>query len=335
MDSLSQIVLGASVAEAVAGKKLGNKAILWGAIAGTIPDLDFLTGRFLSVTQQIAFHRSITHSILFSILGALLFAFLLRKFLKKSEMTFLNWFNLFFLGFLTHSLLDCFTTWGTQLFYPLPYRVAIKSIFVIDPLYTLPFLICVLVAMFFHQNNPKRSKWNYIGLVISTLYLCLTLVNKWNIEQTFSKAFQKQIGAFQNIQTRPMALNNILWTANIEVEKGYYLGYYSLLDTSDRISFFFIPKNHELLKEIKQDKEVQALIKISEGFYTIQKNEQGLIFNDLRFGQLLGWQNGTGDFTFSYQLIVHPNHVEVQERKKKKRDGKELLRQIWERMQGQ
>ena len=40
MDSLTQIVLGAAVGEATLGRKVGNKALLWGAIAGTIPDLD-------------------------------------------------------------------------------------------------------------------------------------------------------------------------------------------------------------------------------------------------------------------------------------------------------
>ncbi len=48
MDSLTQIVLGASVGEAVLGKKVGNKAILWGAIAGTLAlitaDAGLITG---------------------------------------------------------------------------------------------------------------------------------------------------------------------------------------------------------------------------------------------------------------------------------------------------
>ena len=47
MDSLTQIVLGAAVGEVVLGKKVGNKAMLYGAIAGTIPDLDVLTRYFM------------------------------------------------------------------------------------------------------------------------------------------------------------------------------------------------------------------------------------------------------------------------------------------------
>ena len=44
MDSLTQIVLGAAVGEVMLGRKVGNRAILWGAVAGTIPDLDVYCG---------------------------------------------------------------------------------------------------------------------------------------------------------------------------------------------------------------------------------------------------------------------------------------------------
>ena len=48
MDSLTQIVLGASVGEAALGRKVGNRAMVWGAIAGTIPDLDVISNGWVS-----------------------------------------------------------------------------------------------------------------------------------------------------------------------------------------------------------------------------------------------------------------------------------------------
>ena len=47
MDSLTQIILGAACGEAVLGKKIGNKALLFGAIGGTIPDLDVFVGNLV------------------------------------------------------------------------------------------------------------------------------------------------------------------------------------------------------------------------------------------------------------------------------------------------
>ena len=70
MDSLSQIVLGAAVGEAVLGRHMGNRAMVWGAVAGTLPDMDVLGQYFLNELDNLAFHRGISHSILASVLGA-------------------------------------------------------------------------------------------------------------------------------------------------------------------------------------------------------------------------------------------------------------------------
>lgn len=79
MDSLTQAVLGAACGEAVLGRKIGNKALVWGAIAGTIPDLDVVTQVFLShEADELVYHRGLTHSILFTVLGAMLFGWMGR-----------------------------------------------------------------------------------------------------------------------------------------------------------------------------------------------------------------------------------------------------------------
>ena len=67
MDSLTQITLGAAVGEVVLGKKVGNRAMLWGAVGGTIPDLDVFSNFFTDEITALAFHRGITHSIFFSV----------------------------------------------------------------------------------------------------------------------------------------------------------------------------------------------------------------------------------------------------------------------------
>ena len=80
MDSLTQIVLGAAVGEAVLGKKIGNKAMLYGAIAGTIPDLDVLASNYTDTVTALEMHRGFTHSILFSIIFAPIFGWLVSKY---------------------------------------------------------------------------------------------------------------------------------------------------------------------------------------------------------------------------------------------------------------
>ena len=176
MDSVTQIVLGAAVAQAVLGEKVGNKAMLYGAISGTIPDLDVLVKPFVDTVTALEWHRGFTHSILFSILFAPVFGWLVSRWEKNASWKQWSW--LFFFGFITHPLLDAHTTWGTQLFWPFDLRLAYKNIFVIDPLYTLPFLVFVILAMRRKRTDPKRKRYNTIGLLVSTTYLGITLILK-------------------------------------------------------------------------------------------------------------------------------------------------------------
>ncbi|MFL1896591.1 metal-dependent hydrolase [Aquimarina sp. 2-A2] len=333
MDSLTQIVLGAAVGELALGKKMGNKAILWGAIAGTIPDLDVMTKWFFDPVRANELHRGFSHSIFFSLLAAPLFGWLLSKIYKKSEAGWRDWTLLMFLGLFTHPLLDAFTTWGTQLFWPSPYKVSFKSIFVIDPLYTLPFLLCVVLAMRLKRENPKRRSYAKIGLIISSSYLLLTLILKGYTYTKFEASLIAQNIEYIDIQTKPTPFNSVLWTANVETADAYRIGYYSIFDKSPTIQFSTIPKNHELLGAIAEDPLIERLIRLTEGWYTIDQQEDTLLFNDLRFGQL-DFEDPKSPFVFSYELYYNANELHAREPEKKFRDGYSLLKKLFVRMGG-
>ncbi len=334
MDSLTQIVLGAAVGEAVLGKKVGNKAMLWGAIAGTIPDLDVVSKFFVDNVTANELHRGFSHSILFSIAAAPLFGWLISKLYKNKEANWKDWSKLMFLGLFTHPILDAFTTWGTQLFWPFDYRVAISNIFVVDPLYTLPFLVCVIIAMCYKRIHSKRSKINTLGLCISSCYMIITLVAQHIASTRFSTSLENQHIKYNEIQTRPTPLNSILWTANVETDDSFLIGYYSLLDKNDHIEFSAFPKNHSLLGEMKNDPLIPRLIKLSEGWYTIEKLEDHIYFNDLRFGTL-GIGNQAKRFVFSYELYYDENgKLIAKERARDMNNVSPLLKKLASRVLG-
>lgn len=332
MDSLTQIVLGAAVGEAVLGKKVGNKAMLYGAIAGTIPDLDALASNFTDTITAIEVHRGLTHSIFFAVLAAPVFGYLISKIERKSGVGWKDWSWLMFWGLFTHPILDAFTTWGTQLFWPGDIRLAFKSIFVIDPLYTLPFLVFLILAMRRKREDPKRTKFNRLGLIVSTAYLMLTLVLKFIAHQQFVDSLQRQGIFYSRLDTRPTPFNTILWTANAEAENDFLIGYYSFFDKG-MVRFEAVPKNHHYLGGLKNDKNVQRLIKISHGWYTISEKDGFLYFNDLRFGKLNPSDEESG-FAFSYKLIPEDGTVRAEEEPKRPRDGKQILVDLWERIKG-
>ncbi|QWX84003.1 metal-dependent hydrolase [Cellulophaga sp. HaHaR_3_176] len=333
MDSLTQIVLGAAVGEAVLGKKVGNKAMLFGAIAGTIPDLDVFT-RFLTndPITAIEWHRGFSHSILFSIIFAPIFGWLTYKLLPKKEATWKGWSWLMFWGLFTHPILDSFTTWGTQLFWPFEMRLAFQNIFVIDPLYTLPFLFFLILAMFQKRSSVKRRKYNTWGLVISITYMAITLVLKGVAYQKFTTALANQQIPYVDIDTRPSPFNTILWTANIETEDAYLIANYSFFD-SKPIAFESYPKNYQALGTLAENDKVKRLIAICEGWYIISENEGELYFNDLRFG-LISMDPKEKQFAFSYQLKEANGTLEVLENQRLSADAKKLLSELWKRIWG-
>ncbi len=332
MDSLTQIILGAAVGEAVLGKKVGNKAILWGAVAGTIPDLDVLCTLFLDSVTSNEVHRGFSHSIVFSLLFAPLLGWLVYRLHGKKESSWKGWTKLMFWSLFTHPLLDLHTTWGTQLLWPLEYKISFKNIFVVDPLYTLPFLFLLLLASFQRRGTVKRAKLNHWGLGVSSAYMILTLIFKWMTFGVFEENLRAQQIEFSEIETKPTPLNSILWSANVDTEDAYLIGYYSLLDTTKEISFLRVPKNHDLLGDLKDEPLIHRLIKLSNGWYTIEKKDEKLYFNDLRFG-LMGISPQERRFVFSYQLLYDNGLIAIETPKNTSELGPQL-KALFQRVKG-
>ncbi len=332
MDSLTQIVLGAAVGEAVLGKKVGNKAILYGAIAGTIPDLDSFASLFTDALTAIEIHRGFTHSIAFSILFAPIFGWIISKIEHKTGVSWKDWSWLMFWGLVTHHLLDAHTTWGTQLFWPLDLRLAYKNIFVIDPLYTIPFLVFLILAMRSKQGSLKRMKYNNLGLIVSSLYLLCTIGLKGITYLKFKNSLVEQNISYLQLQTRPSPFNTIMWSANVELEDAYLIGDYSIFDTKP-IEFRRIPKNHFLVDDFKEEVNLDRIIAISEGWYTISKRDDNLYFNDLRFG---AFDQDANDpkFVFSYTLKKENGELIVEEVPRDPEEAKALLKNLGKRILG-
>lgn len=331
MDSFTQIVLGIATAEIVAGKKLQNRTFLYGAILGTIPDLDIVVGKFMSDVDGVAIHRGLSHSLLFFLFLSPLLGWFISKFEKdKIGLKSASW--LVFWCLTTHVLLDLFTSWGTQIFWPLEHRFALKTIFVIDPLYTVPLLIS-LIFVWKSKDFIARKTYLNRGILISSSYLFLSCILKLIAVQSFENALENQNISYSELIVKPTAFNTILWNANIATPKGYYLGDYSFFD-SQPISFKFYPKNIALEEKIEQFEDFKKLQKISEGWYLVSEEADILYFNDLRFG-LLNDDPKNLQFAFSYLFVQNSEGKTIaQEAPKAKRDGKALLGKIFTRIQG-
>jgi len=333
MDSLTQIVLGGAIGNALLGRKLKNRAVLYGAIAGTIPDLDVLAGYFTDPLTALEFHRGITHSILFAIVASFFFGFLLYWLEKKRGVTYEEGVWFFFWGLFTHALLDVFTTWGTRVLWPLDYPFAFKSIFVVDPLYTIPFAYFLLRSMAEKKDMKRRMRLNNLGLYCSSAYLGLTLLLKAVAFYSFTDALDQQHIAYQSMAVKPTALNTILWSATVETKDAFLIGEYSFFNPKP-IEFQRYPKNKEVIGSLEKHYLIGRLVRLSEGYYTFSEKNNEIYFNDLRFG-VLRQQDGEAQFVFSYQFYLDgKGELQVKEVEKDKRDGLKLLKSIWGKIWG-
>jgi len=379
MDSLTQIVLGAAVGEVVLGRKVGNKAMLWGALAGTIPDLDVYQSLIFDSLTAHELHRGFSHSILFSLIFAPLLAWILvRKekillatlmgvilaypalstgnpwiigilsatfavclfFILKNEYvqdkaTKWEWTKLFFWSLITHPLLDCHTTWGTQLLWPLPYKLAWNNIFVIDPLYTVPFLVFVIIAMFYHRQSNTRKYLNWAGLAVSSLYMIWSLGVKWYTYKVFEDNLESKGIVYSRLTTVPTPMNTFLWSATADGDTVLYSGLYSIFDKDQDVKFHAIQTNHGFVSSYSEDNVLMRLNFLSKGWYVINTdNPDTLVYNDARFGPM--YLGNTPQYGFGYQLTNNHGalHAEAQRPKPKGEMINRLLSTLWNRIWG-
>lgn len=340
MDSITQFTLGAAIGEVMLGKRISRYGALWGGVLGTLPDLDVLALPFMTEVEGLAFHRGFSHSITFAVLAAPTLGWLLYRLFRKRNVPWSRWCWLVFWAITTHFLLDCFTVYGTQVFQPFSsYTVSFDSIFIIDPLYTLPLLLGLLGSFFFRQRRPLRTIPTYIGLLLSMLYLLFTIINKHHVEAVFRTALQSQGYAYNRLLTVPTAFNNLLWVGLAEDGTGYWLGLYSIRDSGGPTRFRRIERNAGLLTPYQNDPAIQRLLWFSKGWYTAAQQDGQLYFSDLRFGRQDGWLTAQNSpFVFHFRLIPSATppvrFTDVEQMPITARLDRTLLRRLFTRIRG-
>jgi inner membrane protein len=302
MDSITHIVLGACAGEAIAGKEIGKKAMLMGALAQSIPDVDFVASFWLEGADDLLAHRGITHSFLFVLLVSPILALVSRRTIRPL-MTPGKWMLLFAVEMLIHLFLDAFNNYGVGWLEPFSdARISFNTIYVADPLLTIWPLIACAVLVIMRGRVAGRKKWWATALVMSSVYLAVCIANKIHVDSEVRRAIKQQSVEYETYFTTPAPLQSFLWMVVAGTSEGYHVGYRSVFDSSPNISFQYFPVNEHLLTSIEHHEEVEKLKKFSRGFYTVEQWSDTVVFNDLRFGQVVGWHNPKQKFVFHYFL---------------------------------
>lgn len=335
MDSASQLLLGAAVGVAAMGRRTAPwKAALWGGVAGTLPDLDV----FISYGDAVAdmtLHRAESHALFWLTLFSPMLAALptwVHGDRTRRRADFKYWTLAMWLALVTHPLLDAMTVYGTQLLLPFTnHPFGVGSVFIIDPLYTLPLLIGVLAAL--SLRSEHRFKWNAAGLVLSTLYLAWGVAVQAHVESVARASLPPNEQATARILVTPSPFNSILWRVLVRRDDGYAEGFYSLLDRKRRVRFERFPHDLRLEAELKRGNHPAhaRMATFTHGFYALREENGKVRLSDLRMGQ-------EPNYTFAFHIaerrdgaLVPIPAVGVGGRG----DARKGLAWVWTRLQGE
>lgn len=309
--------------------------MLWGAIANNLPDIDVITSFYMGHADSLLAHRGFTHSILFALLVSPLLAFFFTRRYSKTTMLFKDWLLIWGTGNFIHIIIDSFTCYGTGWFEPFShYRVSYDLLFVADPFFTIALIVSSIALLIMKKDNPARRKWSNGAFIICGLYLIMAVCDKIYIHSQTEKQLTEQGKSTDDYFTTPTPLNNFLWYLVARTDSGFYIGYKSVFDKSDKIQFGYRAQNANLLIPFEGNNDIEKLKRFSKGYYVIDSIEGKLYFSDIRFGQVAGWDNYESNFVFRYILGSNADNDLVIQRGRMEGSGKKALASLWSRMWG-
>lgn len=318
MDSLTHLALGACVGEMLLGRAVGKKALLIGALAQSLPDIDGVAGLWLPMSANLLAHRGITHSLLVAPLAASVLAWLVRRWHWARAVSPAHWFLFFVFQLCLHDLLDTANAYGTGLLEPFSHeRFSVYLLYVADPFFTLPLVITALFLWLLFRRPRVRQISAVVALVWAVSYVGYAAVNKSQVDNPVRTSLAAANISYVRYSTIPTPLNTWLWYVVATTDQGYYLGYRSVFeDPAQPIEFTYFPRSEYLLKEslssvpkaslpraLRVDvADVHRLRQFSRGDYVVEKQGDTLAIDVIRFGQVLGWDNPRAPFVFRYEL---------------------------------
>lgn len=258
------------------------KAAIWGGACGTLPDLDALIDHGDPVTNM-TLHRADSHSLLWLTLASPAIACAISR-LNGPPGSFRHWWLAVWLVLFTHPLLDLMTVYGTQLLRPFTdHPFGVGSIYIIDPLYTLPLLGGLVFAL--ARPDGRGLRWNRAGLVLSTAYLAWSVGAQQHVESVAGASLARQGIVADRVLVTPTPFNTVLWRVVAMTPTGYHEGFYSLLDREPTVRFDRFDRGAPLYEALAGQWHVERVAWFAHGFFAMTQHRDQVLISDLRMGR--------------------------------------------------
>jgi inner membrane protein len=284
MDSVTQVLLGASIGVAVMGRRTALwKSAVWGGVAGLLPDLDVLLDHGDPILNMIR-HRAESHALLLLALFAFPMAWGVSR-LHRQPQLYGRWCWALMLALVTHPLLDLMTIYGTQVFQPFTDEAyGLGSMFIVDPAYSLPLLVGV-VAAFRVQAVGRALRINGWALALSTAYLAWSALGQAWVTQHARQSLQALGLPSQHLLVTPAPLSTLVWRVVAIDGERLHEGFYALMDGGRPMRFVAHDRGAALAAQNADHPQLQRLARFTDGFYKVADANGRLVITDLRMGQ--------------------------------------------------
>lgn len=342
VDSITQAVLGAAVGELMLGKRMGNRALAWGALFGTLPDLDAVFSPLFDTAGKLWWHRGPSHSLLVMVLASWLLAPRLATLWKRDKIgaKLAGWFV--FAEWSTHVLIDCFTVYGTSVWWPFPAkRVALNHLFIIDPLFTAPMLVALIWLAFLRTKKqlPQRRRLNAWGLGISAAYALLSVGLKFVSSAGFDSDLARRGVVYERRMEAPTPFNILLWRSVVDRGDEFWVGYRSVFEShATPVRWTVYPQGEDALAGMEGLREVKRLQWFSDGWWIARPHVKGAWIGDLRFGEMRNWgaKKGMVDsrLSFAWDVEREATHDRLRTIFPSRENFNEMLRRLGWRILG-
>ena len=288
MDLLTQGLVGSAVAQSFSEPKAQYRVALCGAIAGMAPDLDALISSSADPLLNLDYHRHFSHSLAFIPLGVSIVA-LLIWFLSRRRFSFRETWVACFLGYSTHGLLDACTSYGTHLLWPFALeRVSWNLVSIIDPFFSLPLLILIILGVWYRRIWCPRA-----AAIFCLIYLLFAVSQHRAAEMAQSELIsQRDHNATKQI-IKP-SIGNVFLHRSVYLHDGVYYvdaihvfpSLSSKIYAGGEVGALNIKEAFPQFKESKRlMKDVSRFSRLSNG-YLCQHPELDDIIGDVRYGML-------------------------------------------------
>jgi inner membrane protein len=287
LDSVTQAALGAAVGVAAMGRTRPVwQSALAGAVIGTLPDLDVFIDEGDPIRNMVL-HRAETHALFWQMLAAPVIAGVLAL-VTRTGALFGRWWLLVLLGLFTHSILDAMTVYGTQLALPFSsHPFGLGSLYIIDPMYTLPLLLGLILALLLRA--PNRLRWNAAGLTVSAMYAVWSVGAQALVTNRVQAVPEARPLSPDRILVTPTPFNTLLWRVVLLHDDHYQEGFYSLLDPlrepSRPMRFEKFQRRDDLDRRTRDFADANLIRAFSKGFYSLADDGRHIQITDLRMGQ--------------------------------------------------